>query len=54
MKRFPDITIDNIIRHSDISPSRKIDPGPVFDMVYLLELVKQYLHEDNINEKIFI
>ena len=28
---YPDITLDNIVGHSDISPGRKTDPGPCFD-----------------------
>ena len=31
MARFPGITMDRIVGHSDIAPGRKTDPGPAFD-----------------------
>lgn len=31
MVRYPDITVDRIVGHSDVAPSRKTDPGPCFD-----------------------
>lgn len=31
MIRFPSITHDRIVGHSDIAPGRKTDPGPAFD-----------------------
>ena len=29
--RYPDVTSDRIVGHSDIAPGRKTDPGPHFD-----------------------
>ncbi len=34
MDCYPDITIDRIVGHSDVAPSRKTDPGPCFDWQY--------------------
>ncbi len=31
MLRYPNITVDNIVGHSDVAPGRKTDPGPAFD-----------------------
>ncbi|VEH68229.1 1,6-anhydro-N-acetylmuramyl-L-alanine amidase AmpD [Rodentibacter pneumotropicus] len=31
MSAYPDITLNRIVGHSDISPGRKIDPGQYFD-----------------------
>lgn len=35
MDAYPGITKERIVGHSDIAPSRKTDPGPVFDWKYL-------------------
>jgi AmpD protein len=35
LKTYPAITLDRIVGHSDIAPSRKTDPGPAFDWNYL-------------------
>ncbi len=32
-ERYPSITDDHIVGHSDIAPGRKTDPGPLFDWV---------------------
>lgn len=31
MAKWPEITLDRIVGHSDIAPGRKTDPGPLFD-----------------------
>lgn len=30
MRQYPGITMDRVVRHSDIAPGRKTDPGPAF------------------------
>ena len=37
--RWPAITRDRIVGHSDIAPDRKTDPGPVFDWDCFLGLI---------------
>lgn len=37
MQRYPQISKDRIVGHSDISPGRKIDPGQYFDWKKYLE-----------------
>ena len=34
MTRYPKITMDRIVGHSDVAPGRKTDPGPAFDWEY--------------------
>jgi AmpD protein len=33
MARYPDLTEERIVGHSDVAPGRKTDPGPAFDWV---------------------
>lgn len=40
-RAWPDITPGRVVRHSDIAPGRKTDPGPAFDWVRFLGLVGQ-------------
>jgi AmpD protein len=35
MRRFPRITAERIVGHSDVAPERKTDPGPAFDWARL-------------------
>jgi AmpD protein len=35
MRRFPRITVERIVGHSDVAPERKTDPGPAFDWARL-------------------
>jgi len=37
--RWPAITRDRIVGHSDIAPGRKTDPGPAFDWGYFFRLL---------------
>ncbi len=37
--RWPDITAERIVGHSDIAPGRKTDPGPTFDWTRLRRLI---------------
>ena len=38
-QRYPDITKNRIVGHSDIAPGRKTDPGPYFDWHKYLEML---------------
>lgn len=40
MDKYPHITRDRMIGHSDIAPGRKTDPGPLFDWHYLNALLE--------------
>lgn len=47
-KKYPAITRDRIVGHSDIAPGRKTDPGPLFDwhsLDYLLNSGNEFLHQ---------
>lgn len=39
MERYPAITRQRIVGHSDISPGRKTDPGPAFDWKHYLSAI---------------
>ena len=39
-QRWQKIKKDRIVGHSDVSPGRKTDPGPFFDMDYYFSLLK--------------
>ena len=39
MHRWPAITADRIVGHSDVAPQRKTDPGPAFDWRCLKDLL---------------
>lgn len=39
-QRYPEITPERIVGHSDIAPSRKTDPGPAFDWERFRELLR--------------
>lgn len=37
LRRYPDLTEDRIVGHSDIAPGRKTDPGPNFNWSFFKE-----------------
>lgn len=41
-EKYPAITMDRIVGHSDVAPGRKTDPGPIFDWGYLRSKLKDY------------
>lgn len=41
--RYPAITLDRIVGHSDIAPGRKTDPGPAFDWSLYRQLLRASL-----------
>lgn len=43
MMKYPAITRDRIVGHSDIAPGRKTDPGPVFKWEYFFSLLTEKL-----------
>lgn len=40
MQRYPGITMNRIVGHSDVAPGRKTDPGPHFNWEVLRGLIK--------------
>lgn len=41
MKAYPAVTPERIVGHSDISPGRKADPGPMFDWTRFRKLLRR-------------
>ena len=39
-KQYPSLSIEKTVAHSDISPERKLDPGPLFDWKRLKSMIK--------------
>jgi AmpD protein len=41
MNRYPEISLDRVVGHSDIAPGRKTDPGQAFDWNHFRECVHE-------------
>jgi AmpD protein len=41
MQYYPGITLERVVGHNTIAPSRKTDPGPAFSWTYFRDLVRK-------------